>query len=166
MTEKAPSGPSRTKRSLAVLLYTAAAGAYVLDRVTKVLAEQHLAGRPPIRLIPDILHLRFTENPGGAFGLFGGLTWLFVAASVIVVVVVVMASRNLPSRSTAVALGLVLGGAIGNITDRVIRGSGFSGEVVDFLDLRVWPVFNVADSAIVVGAAILLIAGLRPEKKE
>ncbi|HEX9890506.1 MAG TPA: signal peptidase II [Actinomycetota bacterium] len=164
MTDQAPPGP-RTARSLAILLYAAAAGAYLLDRVTKILAEQHLAGRPPVRLIPGVLHLRFTENPGGAFGLFGGLTWLFVLASVIVVVVVVVASRNLPSRATALALGLVLGGAIGNITDRVIRGPRFSGEVVDFLDLRIWPVFNLADSAIVVGAAILLIAGFRSDKK-
>jgi signal peptidase II len=60
-----------------------------------------------------------------------------------------------------VALGLVLAGAVGNLTDRLIRGPGFSGEVVDFIDLHVWPVFNLADSAIVVGAAILLLHGLR-----
>jgi signal peptidase II len=60
-----------------------------------------------------------------------------------------------------VGLGLVLAGAVGNLTDRMIRGPRFSGEVVDFIDLHVWPVFNLADSAIVVGAAILLVHGLR-----
>ncbi len=143
------------------MLYGAAAAVYGVDRLTKVLAEAHLQGRPPIEVIPGVFQLRFTTNPGGAFGLFGGLTWLFVAVSIVVIVAVILASRNLPATTTAVGLGLILGGALGNLTDRLIRGSGFSGEVVDFLDLRVWPVFNVADSAIVVGAAILVISGFR-----
>jgi signal peptidase II len=65
-----------------------------------------------------------------------------------------------------VGLGLVLGGAIGNLIDRAIRGPGFSGEVVDFIDLQVWPIFNVADSAIVIGAAVLLLSGLRRPRTE
>ena len=145
----------------AILLYATAAGVYAVDRLTKVLAEAHLQGRPPIEVIPGVFQLRFTTNPGGAFGLFGGLTWLFVTVSIVVVVAVVLASRNLPATAPAVGLGLILGGAVGNLTDRLIRGSGFSGEVVDFLDFRVWPVFNVADSALVTGAVILVIAGLR-----
>lgn len=134
---------------------------YGVDRLTKVLAEVHLQGHPPVEVIPGVFQLRFTTNPGGAFGLFGGLTWLFVAVSVVVVVAVVLASRHVPATATAVGLGLILGGALGNLTDRLIRGSGFSGEVVDFLDFRVWPVFNLADTALVTGAAILVIAGLR-----
>jgi signal peptidase II len=141
-----------------------AGAVYVADRITKILVERFLQDRPPIELIPGIFQLRFTTNPGGAFGLFGGLTWLFVATSIVVATVVVVASRNLPGRSAAVGLGLVLGGALGNLTDRVIRGAGFSGEVVDFLDLMVWPVFNLADSAIVIGAAVLLIGSLRRER--
>ena len=134
------------------------------DRVTKILAERFLQGADPVEIIPGIFQLRFTTNPGGAFGLFGGLTWLFVATSVVVVMVVLLASRNLPGRLSAVGLGLVLGGALGNLTDRFVRGPGFSGEVVDFLDLRVWPVFNLADSAIVVGAAVLVIHSFRRER--
>jgi signal peptidase II len=111
-----------------------------------------------------VLQLRFTTNPGGAFGLFGNLPVLFVGISVLVVVVIVIASRDLPSRSSAVGLGLVLAGALGNLTDRAIRGDGFSGEVVDFIDFHVWPVFNVADSALVVGAVVLLIAGIRRDR--
>jgi signal peptidase II len=87
-----------------------------------------------------------------------------VAVSAIVVVVVVVASRSLPSTSVAVGLGMVLGGALGNLTDRAIRGPGFSGEVVDFIDLQVWPVFNLADTAIVLGAVILLVSGFRRDR--
>ena len=158
---EAPVGSSGRR---AAVLYLVAGGAYALDRVTKVLAEAYLRDRPPVEVIPGVFHLRFTTNPGGAFGLFGGLTWLFVAVSVVVIAVVVLASRNVPTMPTAVGLGLILAGAVGNLTDRLIRGPGFSGEVVDFLDFRVWPVFNLADSAIVTGAAILLLTGLQRER--
>jgi signal peptidase II len=153
---------------LALLLYSAAGLVYALDRVTKVLAEQHLSGRPPVEIVPGVVQLRFTTNPGGAFGLFGGAAWLFVLASVVVIVAVVVSSRRLPSALAAVSLGFVLGGALGNLTDRVIRGPAFSGEVVDFIDFQVWPVFNLADSAIVVGAALLLLSSFRrePESQE
>ena len=142
-----------------------ATGVYAIDRVTKVLAEAHLQGRPPIELVPGILQLRFTTNPGGAFGLFGNLSVLFVVFSVVVIAVVAVASRNLPGRPSAVGLGLILGGALGNLTDRLIRGPGFGGEVVDFIDLHVWPVFNAADSAIVIGAALLVIQGFRRDRE-
>jgi signal peptidase II len=160
VSEETPAPLGRT-RGRVLLLYGIAALVYGIDRLTKVLAEAHLEGRPPIEVIPGVLHLRFTTNPGGAFGLFGGLTWLFVGVSIAVIGATVLASRSLPSKVSAAGLGLILAGAVGNLTDRLIRGAGFSGEVVDFLDLRVWPVFNVADSAIVVGAALLLISGFR-----
>jgi signal peptidase II len=64
-----------------------------------------------------------------------------------------------------VALGLVLGGALGNLTDRIVRGPGVSGRVVDFIDFHVWPVFNVADSAIVIGAVLLAMGGIRRERE-
>jgi signal peptidase II len=137
---------------------------YVVDRITKVLAESLLEGRPPIELIPGVVQLRFTTNPGGAFGLFGNLSVLFVVFSLIVIAVVVLASRNIPGRLSAVGLGLILGGAVGNLTDRVIRADGFRGEVVDFIDFHVWPVFNAADSAIVIGAVLLLVQGFRRDR--
>jgi signal peptidase II len=87
-----------------------------------------------------------------------------VAIGVAVAAFVLLASRNLPSSASAVGLGLVLGGALGNLTDRFIRGPGISGEVVDFIDLRIWPVFNLADSAIVVGAAVLLLTSILAER--
>lgn len=133
------------------------------DRITKVLAERSLQDGP-VELIPGVLDLRYTTNPGGAFGLFGGIPWLFASISAIVIVAIVIASRRLPAPSSAVGLGLVLGGAVGNMVDRAIRGPAFSGEVVDFIDLQVWPIFNLADSAIMIGAGTLLVAGLRRDQ--
>jgi signal peptidase II len=149
-----------------LVLYGIAALVYAIDRGTKVLVEANLRDRPPVELIPGALELRFTTNPGGAFGIFGDLSWLFVLISVVVVGAIVFASRNLPSTMSAVGLGLVLGGAIGNLTDRLLRGSALGGEVVDFIDLQVWPVFNLADTGIVVGAAFLLLSGLRRDRRE
>jgi signal peptidase II len=134
-----------------------------VDRVTKILAERALPG-DPVELIPGVLDLRYTTNPGGAFGLLDGIPWLFVVISIGVIAVIVWTSRRLPTASSAVGLGLVLGGAVGNLVDRAIRGPGFSGEVVDFIDLQVWPIFNLADSAIVIGAAVLLISGFRRDR--
>lgn len=136
---------------------------YILDRGTKILAERHLAGRPPIRLVDDIVHLRFTTNAGGAFGVLGGRPWLFFGATILVSAVIVATSPRVASTVSAVGLGLILGGALGNLTDRILRGPGVSGRVVDFIDLRIWPVFNLADSAIVIGALIVALATLRRE---
>lgn len=149
------------KRRLLLLLFGTAIAVYALDQLTKSLAEAHLEDRPPIELISGVLELRFVTNPGGAFGLFGGSTWLFVAASFLVIGVILLIARKVPSASVALALGMVLGGAVGNLTDRAVRGPGFSGRVVDFVDLQVWPVFNLADAAIVVGAALMLVSGFR-----
>jgi signal peptidase II len=151
-----------TRRSnLAVLLYSASVGVYLLDRLTKYLAQEHLAGRPPVEIIPGVVQLRYATNAGGAFGLFGGQPWLFFTATLIVCAAVVAASTRLSSGPSSLGLGLILGGALGNLTDRIARGPGVSGTVVDFIDFHVWPVFNVADSAIVIGALIILVAGVR-----
>ena len=157
------------RRRLAGLLYAITVVVFVLDRITKVWVEQTLAGRPPIDVIPGVFQIRYTQNPGGAFGLFGGLPWLFLAATAIAAVAIVLASRNLSVRSAAVGLGLILGGALGNLTDRVARGPGLSGSVVDFLDFQIWPVFNVADMGIVIGAGLVLLASAakdRPDSAE
>ena len=143
---------------LAITLYAAAAGVYALDRLTKWLAQEHLAGRPPVEVISGVVRLRYTTNTGGAFGLFGGQAWLFFGATVLVCGAIMVASTRLESAPSAVGLGLILGGALGNLTDRVLRGPL---GVIDFIDFRVWPVFNAADAAIVIGAIIVALAGLR-----
>jgi signal peptidase II len=149
---------------LAALLYGAGLAVYLLDRLTKLLAERHLQGRPPITLIPHVLSLDYTTNSGGAFGLFGSQPWLFFIATIAVCLVIVFASSRVASSAVAVGLGMILGGALGNLTDRIVRGSGVSGRVVDFVHLNLWPVFNAADSAIVVGAALVVLASARRSK--
>lgn len=141
-------------------LYAASVSVFVLDRLTKLWAEHSLQGRPPIVLIRGVLDLAYTTNPGGAFSLFTGVPWLFFAASVGISLGIVWLSTRLTSVWNAVGLGLVLGGAAGNMTDRLTRGTGVSGRVVDFIHLHLWPTFNVADSSIVVGAIVLAAAGM------
>jgi len=146
----------------AAILFGAAAGAYALDRLTKWWVEVSLQGRPPIRVIPGVLDLRFTSNSGGAFSLGTSAPLLFAAASVAVSAFIVVTAWRHSSALVAASLGLILGGAVGNLTDRVIRDPSFlHGSVVDFIDVHVWPVFNVADSSIVIGAVLLAAASFR-----
>ena len=144
----------------ALVLHATAAAAYGLDRLTKTWAASALPG-DPIDVIPGVLTLRFTENSGGAFSIGQSAPWFFVAVSAIVSLAIVVTAFRHADRIAAAGLGLVLGGALGNLTDRAIRGPGFGGHVIDFVDLHVWPVFNVADSAVVVGALLVAWRGLR-----
>jgi signal peptidase II len=144
-------------------LFVTAFVAYVLDRLTKIWAEATLPG-DPIDVVPGVLTLRYTTNSGGAFSIGQSAPWFFVGVSAIVAVIIVATAFRHTSRLVAASLGLVLGGALGNLTDRAIRAPAFRGRVVDFIDLHVWPVFNVADSAIVVGAVLLAIVGFRERR--
>jgi len=150
-----------SRARLALVLYCVAVAVLVADRLTKAWAAHSLPGSAPITLIPGVLDLSFTTNRGGAFGLFGGLSWLFFGATVVVCGLILYASLSLPGALSAVGLGLVLGGAAGNLTDRLVNGGSLSGQVVDFIHIHGWPVFNVADSAIVLGAVTMLVATLR-----
>jgi signal peptidase II len=152
-------------RAVALWLYSAAVAAYVLDRVTKLWVEHTLAGRPPLEVIPGVLSLNYTTNSGGAFGIGGSAPWLFATATIVVSALIVFVSVRLTRPAVAIALGLILGGALGNLTDRALRGPGLSGPVTDFIDLQVWPVFNLADSAIVVGAILLAIASAGSDER-
>jgi signal peptidase II len=145
-------------------LFSTAAAVYLLDRLTKLMAVHALEGRPPIRVLPGV-SLAFTTNPGGAFSIGGGTPWLFVGATVVVSAVIALTAFRHTSMLTAAALGSVLGGALGNLTDRILRGPGLRGQVIDFIDVGPWPVFNVADSAIVIGAILLAWTGLRARRE-
>lgn len=145
-------------------IFAVAAAVWTLDRVSKLWVERTLAGRPPITVIPGVLDLRFTTNPGGAFSLGQRSPWIFVGASILVSVAIVVTAFRHTNVATSLALGLILGGAVGNLTDRIVRGPGFSGHVVDFVDFHVWPVFNLADSAIVVGAVVLAISSFAADR--
>jgi len=129
-----------------------------LDVATKHWALTSLADGP-IRLIGST-RLALTYNTAGAFGL-GGAVVPFLALGALVLVVVMVTTGSATTRTpAAVALGLVLGGAFGNLADRIFRDPGLlRGAVVDFVDLRFWPVFNLADAAITCGAVLLLWVG-------
>ncbi len=129
-----------------------------LDQLTKWWAVNDLADGPVV-LIPDVLQLRLTYNTGASFSIFtnAGPILAIVAFGVVGLIIYVLGDAR--RRIEAVALGLVLGGAIGNLLDRLFRGSGLlDGAVVDFIDFSFFATFNVADAAINVGVALLLIA--------
>lgn len=132
-----------------------------LDQATKAWATRALDDGP-VELAGDTVRLRLVRNSGSAFSLFTGWAPALAVVAVVLVVVLVRMGRRESDPWTALALALVLGGALGNLADRVFRDPGFlSGAVVDFVDLGWWPTFNVADSAITAGAIVLLIRGWR-----
>ena len=145
-------------RRSTILLYAVAAGALIVDQLSKAWVEHALTGRPSVRLIPGVLSLTYTTNSGGAFGLGESAPWLFAGATIVVSAVIVVVSMRPMRPAVAVSLGLILGGALGNLADRVANGPGLGGRVTDFIDLQVWPIFNLADTAIVIGAVILAVA--------
>lgn len=139
-----------------------AAGVVIIDQVTKALAVAHLEGQPPIEVLGEWLQLTFVRNPGAAFSLAGNYTILISVVAVIVVVAIVRTARTLTNPWWAVVLGGILGGALGNLIDRVLREPGaLRGHVVDFLELPNWPVFNVADMALVGSAILAVVLSLR-----
>ena len=112
--------------------------------------------------IVGAVRFALARNKSGAFGLGGAFVPFLAVGAVGLVVVLLVRGDALTHPVVAVATGLVLGGALGNLADRLFRGSGFlDGAVVDFVDLRWWPVFNLADAAITCGCALLVLAGAR-----
>jgi signal peptidase II len=159
VTTAPPTGVARRY----VLLLSIAAVVVGLDQLTKQIALEGLADGP-VHLIDGVLSLRLTYNSGGAFGLLQGLPGVFLAATIAIVSLILLWTRKVEHTSWIVALGLVVGGGLGNVADRLFRDLG--GRVVDFVDLHVWPVFNVADAAIVTGVVVMLIASSLPSKRK
>jgi len=130
----------------------------VVDQLTKWWVVSTLPGNP-IEVIPGVLWLQYVTNSGSAFGLLPGAGSFIALGAIAAVVLIMLVVHRLPGRLEAVAMGLVLGGAIGNLGDRLFRGPGLlDGKVVDFVDFVHFPAFNVADSAITVGAGLALLA--------
>ncbi|MGH3367074.1 MAG: signal peptidase II [Nocardioidaceae bacterium] len=151
--------PPRSRIRLFVLVALVAYGA---DLATKVLAVAKLTGEPPIPVVGDLLTLRLTRNAGAAFSLGTSATLALSLAAIAVILVVIWLARKVASPMWAVALGLLLGGATGNLTDRLFRQPApMRGHVVDFLELPNWPVFNLADSAIVLAAGLIIVQSFR-----
>ena len=161
-----PAAPTRSMRVLAT--YGTAAAVLVLDQLIKHLVVSNLAGRPPLDVIGSFVQLRYTTNSGGAFSLLTGAPLFFGVMAIVIIGGIVYAWRRTQPLSMLVVLGLILGGALGNLTDRLFRGNEglLRGEVVDFVKVGIWPVFNLADSCIVVGGLLLAILLGRAERDQ
>jgi signal peptidase II len=150
--------PSLTRRSPAGPLAVAAV-IVVLDQLTKIWAVSALSDGP-VEVIGTLLQFRLTRNPGGAFSLLTGLTPVLALLAVVMVVYIVRTTRRTSDAVMAYSLGLVLGGAVGNLVDRMVRSPGvLRGEVVDFIKVPNWPTFNVADCAITIGVILIAVRG-------
>lgn len=156
----------RGRRRLGLLLAVGAT-IFVLDLVSKVIVVGTLSDRAPLRLLGGLIYLNEARNSGAAFGLAQGMTVIFTVVAAGVVLVILRSAARLGSTGWAWALGLVLGGALGNLVDRIFRAPGvFRGAVVDFISVldpagQVWPIFNIADSAIVCGGILGVLLALQ-----
>jgi signal peptidase II len=155
------STPARSRR--VTVLAGVAAFVLAADAISKAIVVAHLRPDQPVHLIGNVLMLWLTRNPGAAFSVGTGETVVFTAIAFGVVIYIARTARRLYSLGWAVALGLLLGGAMGNLSDRIFRAPGlFRGEVVDWIAVtRYYPIFNLADSAIVCGGILTVILAMR-----
>ncbi len=154
----------RVHRSNLRLILIIATVWIVIDQITKIWAVSALTDRAPIPVVGEILQFRLVFNPGAAFSLGTGNTWLFTILASVVITVLLWNSRKIAHRGWAVAVALLIGGAAGNLIDRLMREPGFGrGHVVDFFALPNFPVFNVADIGISCAAAFIAVLALRGE---
>lgn len=143
-------------------LYAIAWAIWLVDFATKVWAINNLSAANPTKIFGEILQLTLIRNSGAAFSLAQGATIIFTFFSIAVVSVIAYYAPRITSSGWSVVLGLALGGVLGNLTDRIFRSPGyFTGHVIDWIELTNWPVFNVADSAIVVAATIAVVLSIR-----
>ena len=139
-------------------------GVWIIDRLFKALVQTNFIPGETLIVIPKVFHLTFVLNPGAAFGLMAGRTWIFVVTALVVVGGVIYGQFCIPRRETLtrLSIGMIGGGALGNLYDRLVIG-----RVVDYLDFRIWPfVFNFADSMIVVGVGLFVLRLYQVEKAQ
>ncbi len=157
---------NRTKKRSRALIVLAliALGIYALDQISKILVVDMMTEGQIVRVLGDVLQLHFVRNPGAAFSLASGSTWIFSIIAAGVVVFIVWFARRIRSFTWAVVFGLLLGGVLGNLTDRLLREPGFGlGHVIDFLSTP-WllpAIYNVADMSIVSSMVIFMILTIR-----
>ncbi len=150
-----------------IYYYAIAIIVIIVDQFTKWLVVQNMELRQSIPIIENVFHLTSHRNAGAAFGMLQGQMWLFFIATIAVLIIVpyYIQKEGKNNPLFGITMGLVLGGAIGNFIDRLLFG-----EVVDFLDVYIgtynFPIFNVADSALVVGVGMLIIYVFKEEKKQ
>ncbi|MFI8004412.1 signal peptidase II [Streptomyces sp. NPDC086010] len=136
--------------------------AYLLDLISKMIVVAKLEHEEPVEIFGDWLKFDAIRNAGAAFGIGEAFTVIFTVIAAVVIVVIIRLARKLYSLPWAIALGLLLGGALGNLTDRIFRAPGvFKGAVVDFIAPAHFAVFNLADSAIVCGGILIVILSFR-----
>jgi len=151
-----PARPRRVRLLLAVAVFVLAA-----DAISKAVVVSQMADHSPIRLLGGLLTITLTRNGGAAFSIGTSMTIVFTAIAVGVIAYILRTARNLRSIGWAVTLGLLLGGATGNLLDRIFRApSAFQGHVVDWIELPHWPVFNLADSSIVCAGVLVVLLAL------
>jgi signal peptidase II len=152
-----PGRPRRVGLLLGVAAFVLAA-----DVVSKAIVVARMPDHAPIRLLGGLLTITLTRNGGAAFSIGTSMTIVFTAIAVGVIVYILRTARNLRSIGWAITLGLLLGGATGNLLDRIFRAPGpFEGHVVDWIQLPDWPVFNLADSSIVLAGVLVVLLALR-----
>ena len=157
---EAAAAPPRRRR-VGILLAVAAV-VYALDVVTKLLVVAKLTPGQPVHVLGSFLQLTYTRNSGAAFSIGWGYTAVFSLIAIGVILVILRLARRLYSAPWALALGLLLGGAVGNLTDRIARAPGlFRGWVVDFIQFPHFAIFNVADSAITCGGVLMVLLAFR-----
>ena len=137
-----------------LVVFSTALIVILLDQFSKFLIKQNFQLNQSIPIIKNILHLTYVTNTGSAFGLFKGLNIFFILLSIIVIAVIFYFLKKIKDyrKLLQFSVGLLLGGTIGNLIDRLIYG-----YVIDFIDFRIWPVFNLADSAVTIGVILLII---------
>ena len=152
----------RDRLRLPVLLFLMSIAVIFLDQMVKRLIMSDMTLGMSIPVLPGIFHITYIQNPGAAFGILAEQRWLFIAVGFLFVGAAVSFYRRLRFESRWMQCGtaLLLGGAVGNLIDRIRWG-----EVVDFLDFRIWPVFNIADISIVIGVGCMMYALFRQDKK-
>jgi signal peptidase II len=153
-----PTPPRGPRPRLLALFAAVAVAAYTVDMASKVVAVAKLSDRPDVKVVGDLFVLHLTRNPGAAFSTGTGYTEVFACISVVAVLVVLYLARRIGSAGWAVALGFLLAGVAGNLTDRLVREPGpLRGHVIDFFMLPHWPIFNVADICIDTAAVLILL---------
>ncbi|MEW1913124.1 signal peptidase II [Kitasatospora sp. NPDC085895] len=158
----AAGGARSVRRRRVGVLLAVALLAFLIDLGSKLLVVTRLEGHRPIEVIGDVMTFQVIRNPGAAFGMGQAMTVVFTAIAAAVIVVIWRIARRLHSLPWAIALGLLLGGALGNLTDRLFRSPGvFRGHVVDFISVQHFAVFNLADSAIVCGGILVVLLSFR-----
>jgi signal peptidase II len=166
-TASAPAQPTSTQaRPRKVVLLSLFAGfavfAYVLDQLTKLWVTSTMLEGERIPVLPPLLHWYYIRNSGAAFSIGENVTWIFTIIMAGVAVAILLQVRRVGSAWWALALGLLLGGALGNLTDRLFREPSFAmGRVVDFIQLPNFAIFNIADSAVVSSVVIICLLTLR-----